>query len=68
MKILNVQSRTIAQPLHKISPLFNTLSSKNDKIWPIGNWPAIRFWEGLMLEAKGGHGPIKYIVKRIVDN
>ncbi|MDG2450145.1 MAG: hypothetical protein P8M34_10925 [Saprospiraceae bacterium] len=28
----------------------------------------MRFREGLMLGAKGGHGPIKYIVKRIVDD
>ena len=33
-------------------------------IWPKEKWPPMRFKDGLKVGAKGGHGPIKYIIEK----
>ena len=60
MKVYNYHSRTYNQPKEVITKLFESLTTENDKIWPIENWPAMRFKEGLKIGSRGGHGPIRY--------
>jgi len=62
LKILNVHTRIISQPKAVISELFETLSSKNDQVWPTEKWPPMKFKEGLKIGSKGGHGPIRYTI------
>lgn len=62
MKVLNIHSREINQPKAKILDLFNTLSQKDDKMWPLEKWPAMKFKDGLKENSVGGHGPIRYKV------
>ena len=62
MKIINIHTRTIDQPIAAISELLQTLATKNDKVWPQEKWPPMRFRAGLKIGAKGGHGPIRYTV------
>lgn len=47
-----------------MSKLLKTLSTNNDKIWPFEKWPAMKFKEGLKEGAKGGHGPIRYMIEK----
>lgn len=35
MKVTNVHHRTYSIPIEKITELFDTLSGKNDKVWPV---------------------------------
>lgn len=63
MKVLNIHQRTISQPLSVVATLIDTLSSKEDMIWPKEKWPSMRLKEGLKIGSKGGHGPIRYWVK-----
>ncbi len=63
MKVINIHTRIINQPKKVISELLTTLATKDDLIWPKENWPAIRFKNGINLNTKGGHGPIKYTIE-----
>lgn len=68
MKVLNIHHRIINQPKTVVVELLKTLATKEDKIWPKEKWPAMRFKQGLIEGAKGGHGPIRYFVKKIVPD
>ena len=68
MKVLNIHTRIINQPKEVIDKLFETLSTKEDKIWPKEKWPAMKFRDGLIQGARGGHGPIRYNVKQIIPS
>ncbi|MEM9930603.1 MAG: hypothetical protein AAF840_12335, partial [Bacteroidota bacterium] len=65
MKVYNVHKRMIKGPAGELLP---TLASREDKIWPKERWPAMRFQEGLRLNAKGGHGPIRYTITNYSPN
>ncbi|GAB5554467.1 MAG: hypothetical protein Sapg2KO_40580 [Saprospiraceae bacterium] len=43
-----------------------TLASQNDKIWPFEKWPKMKFKEGIKEGAIGGHGPIRYQIKKYI--
>ncbi|MFK7782590.1 hypothetical protein [Psychroserpens sp.] len=62
MRVLNSHNRIINQPIVKVSELFKTLATPDDKIWPIKTWPAMRFKQGLKIGSKGGHGRIRYTI------
>lgn len=62
MKVKNVHRRIIGQTKQEIWEQFEKLSSKEDKIWPYRQWPAIRFNHGLKVGSQGGHGPIRYTI------
>jgi hypothetical protein len=66
LKVLNIHKREIQQPKKIISQLISTLSSKEDNVWPTEKWPAMRFKDGLEEGSKGGHGPIRYFVKKYI--
>ena len=60
MKTLNIHKRQIKTPVHNVLELLPTLSTKSDRIWPIENWPPIKFKNGLKIGSNGGHAMIKY--------
>ncbi len=66
MKVINIHKRILNSPKKEVSKLLDTLSSKDDKIWPYENWPAIRFKKGLIENSSGGHGPIRYTINKYV--
>ncbi|WP_264529106.1 hypothetical protein [Flavobacterium sp. N502540] len=63
MKVINLHTRIINQPKHKIEELFRTLSSGNDMMLATDKWPPMRLDNGLSIGSKGGHGPIRYTVQ-----
>lgn len=66
MKILNVHSRIIHQPVDSTSRLLDTLATPDDKMLALTRWPAIRLDKGLAVGSTGGHGPIRYTVVHYV--
>lgn len=64
MKVLNVHKRIIHQPKDKVTALLETLSTKNDRVWPKEKWPSMKFKEGIRIGAQGGHGPIRYAIEK----
>mgnify|MGYP003745620701 FL=1 len=68
MKVLNVHKRIINQPKNEVSEILKTLATENDKIWPKEKWPQMKFKDGIKIGAKGGHGPIRYLVEEYNPN
>lgn len=68
MKVLNIHKRTLNQPKSKVTELLKTLSTENDRIWPIEKWPEMKFKDGIQVGAKGGHGPIRYSVEKYIPS
>lgn len=66
MKVRNVHRRLIAQAPANLAPLLSTLATLEDRLFPHEQWPAMRFKGGLRPGAHGGHGPIRYQVKKII--
>ena len=66
MKVINIHKRTIQQPKEEVSTLFTTLATEKDLIWPIENWPAMKFRDGVKVGSRGGHGPIRYTIIELV--
>ncbi len=62
MRIWNVHERCLDASEEKVGALLNTLSSKNDRLWPGDRWPPQRFDAPLGVGARGGHGPVRYTV------
>ncbi|MEN1784318.1 MAG: hypothetical protein AAGF77_04180 [Bacteroidota bacterium] len=63
MKVLNVHKRCFDLPKVMVANALATLSSTEDQLWPKDRWPAMSFPEGIQVGARGGHGPIRYIVE-----
>ena len=63
MNIRNVHSRVIAAPTSAVGVLLDSLAGPDDKLWPKESWPAMRFDKPLQVGARGGHGPIRYVVE-----
>jgi hypothetical protein len=55
--------RVIQATAEAVGGLIDSLSSRDDKLWPWENWPAQRFNGPLAVGARGGHGPIRYTVQ-----
>ena len=62
VKVTNVHSRRLDCDLDSIGALVDSLSSPDDRLWPRERWPAMRFDGPLAVGARGGHGPIRYVV------
>jgi len=65
MKVTNVHSRIINQPINKVASLLKTLATPEDKVWPFEKWPRMKFKDGMKVGAKGGHGPIRYTIEEL---
>ncbi len=63
MKFTSINERFVAVPAAVLAEAMSTLSSKDDRLWPIGGWPRMRLDQGLEPGSKGGHGPIRYCVE-----
>jgi hypothetical protein len=63
MRVRNVHQRFLAVPPERLAPLFDSLSSRNDRLWPLEQWPRMRLDRPLGVGASGGHGPIRYDVE-----
>ena len=68
MKVINIHKRIINQSKTKVSDLLETLSAKEDKIWPFEKWPKLMLKIGLKEGSSGGHGPIRYTVIKYIPN
>ena len=64
MKIINVHQRVYNQPSEMIWKILETLSSKEDRLWPREIWPPVVLNNGLAMNSSGGHGPIRYYVSK----
>lgn len=62
MKVINIHTRVLTQPISKVGELLNTLATDNDMMLATDKWPRMKLDKGLQLGSKGGHGPIKYFV------
>lgn len=60
--IHNVHEREIAAPAVDVGTLIDSLASRNDRLWPRDDWPAMRLDGPLDVGAAGGHGPVRYFV------
>ena len=63
MKVINIHSRILLASSKEVGALIDTLSSKNDLLWPHKLWPKMEFDKPLSVSATGGHGPIRYFVE-----
>jgi hypothetical protein len=63
MKILNVHERTLARPPAEVGRLLDSLASDQDGLWPHEMWPPMKFDKPLQVGARGGHGPVRYVVR-----
>ena len=64
MKVINIHSREYPVSSKEVGLLLDSLSSKNDLLWPHHLWPRMKFDKPLSVNATGGHGPIRYYVKK----
>ncbi len=64
MRFERTHWREIDAPAANVGALIDTLGSEHDRLWPSAAWPtlAIGFDRELGVGAKGGHGPIRYVV------
>ena len=60
--VYNSHQREIAAARGDVGVLIDSLASKHDRLWPRGNWPAMRLDRPLSVDASGGHGPVRYFV------
>lgn len=63
MKVLNVHERELPVSTKQVGGLIDSLSSKQDSLWPRHSWPRMEFDRPLQVGATGGHGPIRYFVE-----
>ena len=64
MKVINIHSREYRASSRDIGLLLDTVSSRNDLLWPHLDWPRMKFDKPLAVGAAGGHGPIRYRVEK----
>ena len=64
MHIHNVHEREFRLPLAAVGALIDSLASREDRLWPRGKWPSMRFDRPLAVGAVGGHGPVRYSVEQ----
>jgi hypothetical protein len=62
VKVLNIHERELSATPEQVGALIDSLSSRNDLLWPQQAWPRIEFDRALAVGAVGGHGPIRYFV------
>lgn len=70
MRFERTHRREIEASAATVGALIDTLGSEHDRLWPSKKWPtlAIGFDRALAVGAKGGHGPIRYVVSGYVPS
>jgi hypothetical protein len=66
MKIYNRHERKIQASASDVGTLLDTLSGPVDQLWPVEDWPPMKFDTLLQEGARGGHGPVRYRVTEYV--
>jgi hypothetical protein len=61
--VTNVHERVLDADPDAVGSLIDALASSSDGLWPAEKWPAMRFDRPLAIGARGGHGPIRYVVE-----
>jgi hypothetical protein len=68
MGVYNVHERLLTAERNEVGALIDTLASSDDRLWPHGSWPPMRFDRPLAAGAAGGHGPVRYTVAAYVPS
>ncbi|MGA9070846.1 MAG: hypothetical protein WB424_11360 [Terracidiphilus sp.] len=63
MHVHNLHEREFSAPPSEVGALIDSLASQQDRLWPLGKWPPMRFDRPLAVGAIGGHGPVGYTVE-----
>jgi hypothetical protein len=63
MKVVNIHERRLGTDAVRVGALIDQLASPQDRLWPKDAWPDMKLDRPLGVGAKGGHGPIRYIVE-----
>lgn len=63
MQVLNVHERRFDAAPKRLGALLDSLASDADQLWPKHWWPRMAFDRPLGVGARGGHGPIRYVVE-----
>ncbi len=63
MKVLNVHERELPASPQQLGALLDSLSSRDDALWPRQCWPRMALDRPLGVGAAGGHGPVRYVVE-----
>lgn len=63
MKIDSLHERSFFTNKEEVGGILDTLSGKEDRLWPWENWPPMLFDRELGPGAKGGHGGVRYEVE-----
>jgi hypothetical protein len=66
MAVYNVHTRRLPATQAEVGELIDSLAGGDDRLWPAGSWPPMRFDRPLAVGANGGHGPIRYHVESYV--
>lgn len=61
--VKNIHTRDLLASSSKVGELIDSLASKNDKLWPVDQWPPMLFDRPLGVGAAGGHGSARYVVE-----
>ena len=62
--VINTHERSFNVPATHLERLIDQLASSQDIFWPSDRWPPMRFDGPLAVGARGGHGPIQYVIER----
>lgn len=63
MKVQNIHERELPASPQQVGALIDSLSSRNDALWPRQCWPRMALDRPLGVGAAGGHGPVRYVVE-----
>ena len=63
MRVSNRHSRSLGHSAEQVGACLDSLSGQADVLWPHDRWPRMAFDRPLGMDAKGGHGPIRYFVE-----
>jgi len=63
VRVENYHYRRLDQPPDLVGNRLDTLATRGDALWPHERWPRMVFDKPLGVGARGGHGPIRYVVE-----
>lgn len=66
MQVTNIHQRLLHASPERVGALIDTLATPGDPMWPSRPWPRMRLDRPLAVGARGGHGPIGYVVESYV--